>query len=178
VLSGIVTVSTQRVHHAFPMESVIRVLSVMVPASVSGLIADVSIAGSHSLEGLDRVADHAGCKLYQAGDTASAFLAAATAARHDTILIVSTRGVPAPGFHHEIEGLTRAGVRTCRMRAEAGGVLQRLIPGLCPVTLVMAPRPAVIAAASSASGPDLNSLARALGVRRSLQTRSIVQPAD
>lgn len=175
MLSGIVTVSTQAVHHPVPADNVIRILSVLVSASVAGVLGDVSLAAPIPGEGLDRIADHAGCRLFSADDPGVALDAAAQAARHDTILVISVAGLPPTGFHQELDGLLRAGVRHCLMRTEAAGFLQRLFPGLCPVAMVMAPRMAVRRAAPAFARGGMRALVRALGPARMLQARAMVQ---
>jgi hypothetical protein len=169
VLSGIVIIPASSVHAPFPAQTLLRGLSALVPATVQGVVADVAIAAPRGLEGLGRIADHAGCALQEADAVSDAVQAALGCARKDHVLLLGLGHSPAPGFHQELEALRRAGIRRCIMREEPGNFLHRLFPVLSPAVMAMVEREQ--AARLVAADPELASVGRLAARLR--QTRAM-----
>lgn len=140
VLSGIVIIPASSVHAPFLAQTLLRGLSALVPATVQGVVADVTIAAPKGLEGLDRIADHAGCALQEADILSDAVRAALGNARKEHVLLLGFGHSPAPGFHQELDALYRAGVRRCIMREEPGSFLHRVFPALSPAVMATVER--------------------------------------
>ncbi|MGE3246245.1 MAG: transposase [Beijerinckiaceae bacterium] len=152
-----------------------RSLAGLVPAAVSGVLGDVTIAAPAGIEGLGEVADRAGCRLVEERGAGAALAAAFKSARYGDVLTLAAARVPPAGFEHELDSLMRAGVRQYLMREEPQGLIGRLLPSCCPVALLVAPR-AVLApfVGREPSGSGLGYLARLAGKTRTMKTRALV----
>ncbi|MCC2099210.1 MAG: hypothetical protein KDJ29_20135 [Hyphomicrobiales bacterium] len=174
MFSGIVIIPASSVHAPFPAQSLLRGLSSLVPATVQGLLADVAIAAPSGIADLERIADHAGCALLEADTVAEALAGALAGARKPDVLMLALGYSPVSGFHEELDGLLRAGVRHCMMRQEPVTFMQRLFPALAPTAMVTAPREEMLRlAVSGRNAANLGQLARRLARVRVLSNRAI-----
>ncbi|MBM3608437.1 MAG: hypothetical protein FJX29_08290 [Alphaproteobacteria bacterium] len=191
MLSGLVIVSPHGVPASDAPAALVRSLSALVPAVVEGLLRDVAILsclpGGENDESLVAVAQHAGCAMLHRKGLAGALSAGLESTRGDHLLVLRAGRAPAPGFHQELDGLLRAGVRACLMREEPQTWLARLLPSHSPAAMLVAPRASLRAVAEAGLTEEnfaaLNralaralaqTLPRAAGSMRNMQARAIV----
>lgn len=173
MLSGVVIVSPSGVPDTVLREGVARSLAALVPACVSGLLGDVSLAAQTGDADLAAVADHAGCRLVVSEGAGAALGEAVSVARHQAILVLRAGTVPAGGYQHELESLLTAGIAKIAMRTEPCGLLQRLAPRLCPPAMVVASRQDLASVAGTPDAADLRILMRRLRPFRELSARAL-----
>lgn len=115
-----------------------RSLSALVPAAVSGLIRDVTIAGLPG-QGLGTIADHAGCGFVEAAVEDDWLRAALALAKGPDCLLVRAGYVPGAGFIEELRDIENRLNARGVFRAEPASWHQRLVPRLAPVVAAIAP---------------------------------------
>jgi hypothetical protein len=151
------------------IESLARTLGSLITANVEGLLRDVAIAGPRG-QGLDAVADHAGCGLIEAQGEAEWLRLALEAARGPDILLLRAGRAPEAGFNEEASDfLARGkGVRAARLHAAPETILERLFPDWAPLAGLIAPRDLCLAAPSGRFG----TLARSIRPAATLRVRA------
>lgn len=152
-----------------------RTLAPLVPASVHGVLCDVTIAAVEGLEGVAEIADHAGCRLETASDAGAAVQAACRLARREHVLLLAAGWALTPGFHQELDGWFRAGAHHCLIREEARGLIGRLLPNRAPLAALTAKRRELADIAGDiANGPaGLGRISARLPRGRTLAARAI-----
>lgn len=158
-----------------PAEVLVRTLASLVTANVEGLLRDVAIAGPEG-QGLDVIADHAGCGLIEAGTEATWLRRAIEAARGPDLLLLRSGHAPERGFIEEagdfLAERDRSGISSARLHAVPEGFLERLFPRLAPLAGLIAPRDLCLRAPSGTfrtlarhvgKAPALRSVARRVG---------------
>lgn len=154
--------------HARTQEAVVRTLAALVGAAVADVVRDACVVGPQG-ERLDKIADHAGCRLVEHDDPRAALAAALGGARSERVLILDAGYAPAFGFNDEMaDWLARAEPRAGALRSEAGSLPQRLFPTLAPVAGLVAVKSEFLK--SAAHTPS--TLARGLGAQ-TLRTRAL-----
>ena len=121
-------------------ERLVRSLTWLVSAVVSGVVRDVTLAGREAL-GLAEVADQAGCGLVAGADEAERLRQAVAASRNPRVLILTSGFLPGDTMIGELDALTRPLAREAavRLQASTGTLRQRLLPGGLPTVGVFAP---------------------------------------
>ncbi|WP_146030237.1 transposase [Methylocella silvestris] len=127
-----------------PAETLVRTLSSLVRANVEGLLRDVAIAGPAS-QGLEIIADHAGCGLIEAIGEPEWLREAIEAARGPHILLIRSGFAPQQGFIEEagdfLQRPPRAnGAEVAVLRAAPERLFERMFPGAAPLAGLIAPR--------------------------------------
>ena len=145
-----------------------RSLAALVPATVEGILRDVSLASATGVPGLERIADHAGCALIEAADIRAALLQALAATRETNVLLLRAGCAPEAGFGEELSELIGDGHRLARLRERPDGFLTRLFPALAPAAAVLAPRERLAQIAAA----DFAAISRALGRAPTLRCRA------
>lgn len=130
-------------------ESLARTLGSLVPANVVGLLADVAIAGPRG-QGLDALADHAGCGLIEADTETEWLRLSLEAARGPDLLLLRAGRAPEGGFIEEAGDFLASGAapRVLRLHAAPETLLERLFPDWAPLAGLIAPRDLCLAAPS------------------------------
>ncbi|UDL95885.1 hypothetical protein LGH83_06725 [Lichenihabitans sp. PAMC28606] len=123
--------------------ALVRSLAALVPATVEGIVRDVSIVTDRADDGLRRVADHAGCRIVDEPTFEAGFATALAGARSD-LLFVLRAGI---GFDRGL--INEIGMRLgpdptiaggLLLREDHGGLMSRLLPNLSPIAGVIAAR--------------------------------------
>ena len=145
-----------------------RSLSALVPATIEGIVRNVTLASAGESEDLRKIADHAGCEIAIAGDAAGVIAAGLAAARGDLLLILRAGYAPQAGFVEEVADCFQRATRPDALifRAVPDGLLTRLAPGLSPVQGLVAKRGGL-----DPSSPDLATLVRRAGSAPTARTR-------
>lgn len=170
MLSAVVIIPTQPVRgsgRGLP-EAMVRTLAALVPAAIEGVLRDLAIAAPSGHPELERIADHAGCELIEAGDQKAALMLALKATREDNIFVIPAGRAPEAGFADEIAEMIGDNRRTARMRERPDSFFTRLLPGLSPPAALLAPRETLLAIASG----DIPSMSRRLGSAPTLRLRA------
>ncbi len=131
------------------IESLARTLGSLITANVEGLLRDVAIAGPRG-QGLDALADHAGCGLIEAEAEADWLRRAVEAAHGPDLLLLRFGHAPEAGFIEEAgDFLARGGgrgPRASRLHAAPQTFVERLFPDWAPLAGLIAPRDLCLAA--------------------------------
>jgi hypothetical protein len=148
-----------------------RTLASLVAAKVEGLLGDVQIAGP-SGEGLNVLANHAGCDLVE-GDCEADWLAAALqAARGPDVFLLRCGRAPEAGFIEETRDFLTSGSKdrqtTACLRCVPETFLERLFPRLAPVAGLIASRDVMLRAPRG----GFAALVRGIGTAETLHTRA------
>jgi hypothetical protein len=141
-------------------EKVVRSLASLVDACVHGLVADAIIVGQPR-QGLERVADEAGCSLVEAAEARAGLADALCRARHPHVLLLAAGHAVDRGFVEEVSDLLAYGdpVRARLLRAAPESFVTRLAPSLAAPVGIIARK----SAAAAAGAADLATLAKRLG---------------
>ena len=124
--------------------ALVRTLVSLVPATVEGVVRDVTVLAPGADDGVRRVTDHAGCALVACGAFEAAFAQALGDARSERLFILRAGAAFDRGFVDEIAmllGPTRSEPETVwLLRESPDGMLSRLLPARAPVAGVIARR--------------------------------------
>lgn len=150
-----------------PAEVLVRTLGSLVRANIDGLLRDVAIAGPEG-EGLDTIADHAGCALVKAGSEPEWLRQAITIARGPELLLLRSGCALDAGFVEEARDFLRSGGTSAKLRAAPETFFERLFPDTAPLAGLIAPR----ALCLNAPPGHLETLARSIGKARILRSRT------
>jgi hypothetical protein len=154
-----------------PVEVLVRTLSSLVKANIEGLLADVAIAGPAE-QGLDLVADHAGCGLIEAAGEGDWFRRAIEAARGPNVLLLRSGFAPHAGFIEEVGDFCADPRSVCGqgalLRAAPESFIERLFPSAAPLAGLIAPRDRCLATHAG----RLAALARSINPATTLRTRA------
>lgn len=145
-----------------------RTLAALVPAAVEGVLRDLTIAAASGIEGLERIADHAGCELVEAATAQAALVTALKGTRENNVFLIRAGRAPETGFADELAELIGEGARMARMRERPDTFLQRLMPSLAPAAALLAPREKLVEIASE----DMVQLSRRLGNATAMRSRA------
>lgn len=128
-------------------DAVVRTLAALIPATIEGLIRDVSVAGLEARTDLHKIADHAGCDLILSPDHAGLLPAALKAARCDLVFILNAGFAPNAGYIEEIGDRFQSAraPSALLMRQEGTSFFTRLLPQYSPVQGVVTKRGALSA---------------------------------
>lgn len=120
-----------------------RTLAALVPATVEGMVRDVTllqVGGAASLAG---IADEAGCRIVREADFSAALARAVAEARSSWIFLLKAGAVPSRLFGEEaaraLEGGSEDGP-SLLLREQPTSVLARWFPALAPVAGVILSR--------------------------------------
>lgn len=154
--------------------AVVRTLNALVPATVEGLVRDVTLLAPPDDAGIRTVTDHAGCRLVEGGAFRGGFAQALGGAKQPTVFVIRAGAAFDRSFLDEVAGLLapdRAGEGgPCYLlRRVPEGLAARLLPDLAPVA-------GVIASRRRLGGPaaDFTAVLRQVGRARTLASRAIV----
>lgn len=157
-----------------PVEVLVRTLSSLVKANIEGLLGDVAIAGPAE-QGLDLVADHAGCGLIEAAGEGDWFRRAIEAARGPNVLLLRSGFAPQAGFIEEVGDFLNVCAdprsvcgQAALLRAAPESFIERLFPGAAPLAGLIAPRDRCL----STHAGRLAALARSVNPATTLRTRA------
>lgn len=157
-----------------PAESVVRTLSSLVRANVEGLLADVAIAGPPD-QGLDLIADHAGCGLIEAASEIEWLRRAIEAARGPNVFLLRSGFATQAGFIEEAGDFMKAQSASLRgrvpaalLRAAPETFIERLFPNAAPLAGLIAPRDRCL----EASAGRLAALAQFVNPTTTLRTHA------
>lgn len=153
-------------------EAIARGLSSLIEACVRGVIADATLAGPPG-EGLDAIADAAGCGLVEAAEPAVALREALSRARQAHVFLFRAGYAVERGFCDEVEDAFAYGCeeRALILRAAPDRLLTRLAPALAEPVGLIAQKQAI----DAAGGADLRVLARRLkGVELVVRARRTI----
>lgn len=154
------------------LASTVRTLGALVPATVEGLVRDVTVLSAGDDDGLRTVTEHAGCGLVEAGSFEAALSAAIKGSKMGTVFVIRAGAAFDRGFLDEIAALfgpdrDREATRTFLLRQVPEGLASRLLPDLAPVAGVIAPREHL-----AGSLRDFAALVRKAGRSRTLASRA------
>ena len=140
-------------------DGVARSLGSLVDACVRGLVADAALVAAPG-QGLDALAEQAGCALIEAATPAAGLARALADARRNDILLLRAGFALDRALTDEIEETLAYGApgRALALRAAPVSLLTRLAPALAEPVGIIAPRRMLQEAASA----DLRRLARKL----------------
>jgi hypothetical protein len=150
-----------------PAEVLVRTLGSLVRANIDGLLRDVAIAGPEG-EGLDTIADHAGCALVMAGSEPEWLHQAISIARGPDMLLLRSGCALDAGFIEEARDFLRSGSTFAKLRTAPETFVERLFPDMAPLAGLIAPR----ARCLDAPPGRLDTLARSIGKARVLRSRA------
>jgi len=168
MLSAIILACDRSAPEPASLEAVVRSLSSLVPATIEGLVRNVTLASAGESEDLRKIADHAGCEIAMAADASGVIAAGLGGARGDLLLILRAGYAPQAGFIEEVADCFQRATRpeALLFRAVPEGLLTRLAPGLSPVQGLVAKRGGL-----DRASPDLASLVRRAGSAPTARTR-------
>ena len=144
-----------------------RTLSALVPATVEGVVRDVTLLQVGDAPALAGIADEAGCSVVQGRDFSAAFARGLAGARSPWIFVVRAGTVPSRLFGEEVARALE-GNRAVELREQPDGFPARWFPSLAPVAGVILPRDR-LAAKPCAGFADV--------VRRARPARKLPTPA-
>ncbi|RYC33522.1 hypothetical protein D3273_03380 [Lichenibacterium minor] len=142
--------------------ALLRTLAALVPATVEGVVRDVTLLQVGEAASLADIADEAGCQFVEERDFPAALARGVAGARSPWIFVVKAGTVPSRLFGEEaaraLEGGLEAG-RALLLREQPASLLTRWFPALAPVAGVILPRDR-LAGAPCASFADVVRRAR------------------
>ncbi len=123
-------------------DAVVRSLAALIPATIEGLVRDVSVAGLDGRRELFKIADHAGCELILSADHASLLPEALKASKCDLVFVLKAGFAPNAGYIDEIGDRFQSGraPSALLMRAEPHSFWTRLMPQFSPVQGIVTQR--------------------------------------
>ncbi len=123
--------------------ALMRTLAALVPATVDGVVRDVTLLQVGDSGSLAEIADEAGCLVVEERDFPAALARGVARARSPWIFVVKAGTVPSRLFGEEaaraLEGGLQAG-HALLLREQPTGPLTRWFPSLAPVAGVILPR--------------------------------------
>ena len=146
------------------VRAIVKTLGALVELVVADIVADATVvtrpdAAIHGVE------HSAGCTIVEDAHLGAGLARALPRARRETALVLTPAYAPAGTFRAEIElAVSGEGLKALTLVAEPETFLQRMWPGIAPVTGLVATRTALVRAAQSTDG-RLASLAKALSAR-------------
>jgi hypothetical protein len=123
--------------------ALMRTLAALVPATVEGVVRDVTLLQVGEGASLAGIADEAGCQIVEERDFPSALARAVAGARSPWIFVVRAGTVPSRLFGEEAVRALEAGPEdgpSLVLREQPTSVLARWCPALAPVAGVILPR--------------------------------------
>ncbi len=140
-------------------DAVARSLASLVESCVQGLVADAVLIGAPA-QGLETIADEAGCVLIETSNPLEGLARGLDAARRDQILLLAAGNAVERGFVDEIDDIFAygAGDRALVLRAAPHSFLTRVAPRFSEPVGLIAAKSALRAAATA----DLARLSRKL----------------
>ena len=151
--------------------ALMRTLAALVPATVEGVVRDVTLLQVGDTASLAGIADEAGCQVVEEGDFPAALARGVAGARSPWIFVVKAGTVPSRLFGEEAAYALEGGLGASRallLREQPTGVLARWFPSLAPVVGVILPRDR-LSRASCTGFADV--------VRRARPARTLPTPA-
>ena len=121
----------------------LRTLAALVPATVEGVVRDVTLLQVGEGGSVASIADEAGCNLVEARDFPAALARGIADARSAWIFVVKAGTVPSRIFGEEAARALELSLETggaLLLREHPRGVLARWFPSLAPVAGVILPR--------------------------------------
>lgn len=167
MLSTIVVLSPAAADASARAGALMRTLAALVPATVEGVVRDVTLLQVGDAAPLAAIADEAGCSVVQDSDFPAALARGVAGARSPWIFVVKAGVVPSRLFGEEVARALEGG-RAVVLREEPASLWARWFPSLAPVAGVVLPRDR-IAEAPCASFADV--------VRRARPARALPTPA-
>lgn len=154
--------------------AVVRTLAALVPATVEGLVRDVTLLAPSGDEGLRTVAEHAGCGLVEAKAFRNGFGQALTLAKQPVLFVVRAGAAFDRGFLSEVAAILGPdgggeGDPCFLLRQAPEGFAARILPDLAPVAGLIASRGRL-----SGSAADFADVVRRAGRTRTLTSRALV----
>ena len=121
-------------------ERLVRSLSWLVSAVVSGIVGDVTLTGREE-PGLADIADQAGCGLVTGQSEAERLRQAVASSRGSRVLILASGYQPGDTMIGELDGITRTlpPEAAVRLVVSTGTVWQHLFPSRLPTVGLFAP---------------------------------------
>jgi hypothetical protein len=152
--------------------ALVRTLAALVPATVEGLVRDVTVVTDRADDGIRRVADHAGCGIVETARFEEGFTQALSGVRSSQLFVLRAGAAFDRSFVDEMAMLLGPEGEADRPRAlllreMPDGLLSRLLPNRAPVAGLIAPL-----ADLSAPARDFAALARRLVRPRTLTSRA------
>ena len=156
--------------------ALMRTLAALVPATIDGVVRDVTLLQVGDAASLAEIADEAGCLVVEERDFPAALARGVARARSPWIFVVKAGTVPSRLFGEEaaraLDGGLQAGRRALLLREQPSGLLARWFPSLAPVAGVILPRDR-LAGAPCTSFADVVRRARPA---RALPTSAFARP--
>lgn len=121
----------------------LRTLAALVPATVEGVVREVTLLQVGDAGSVARIADEAGCHVVEAGDFPDALARGVADARSPWIFVVKAGTVPARIFGEEAARALEVSLDTggaLLLREQPKSLLARWFPSLAPVAGVILPR--------------------------------------
>ena len=142
MLSTIVFSPPASANGARPSGPLLRTLAALVPATIEGVVRDVTLLQIGVDGGVSTIADEAGCRFVEEKDFPAALARGVAAARSPWIFVVKAGAVPSRIFGEEAaraldEGSSQDGVLLLR---ESPLGLARWFPSLAPVVGIILTR--------------------------------------
>jgi hypothetical protein len=152
--------------------ALVRTLAALVPATVEGLVRDVTVVTDRADEGIRRVADHAGCRIVETTHFEDGFSRAVSGVRSNQLFVLRAGAAFDRGFVDEMAMLLgpESGAdrpQALLLREIPNGLLSRLLPSRAPVAGLIAP-----CAELAAPARDFTSLVRRLVRPHTLASRA------
>ena len=123
--------------------ALLRTLAALVPATVEGIVRDVTLLQVGGGPSFAEIADEAGCHVVEDRDFPAALARGVAGARSSWIFIVKAGTIPSRIFGEEaaraLEGSLATG-GALLLREQPNGFLARCFPALAPVAGVILPR--------------------------------------
>lgn len=123
--------------------ALLRTLAALVPATVEGIVRDVTLLNVGEGQSFAEIADEAGCQLVAEQDFPAALARGVAGARSPWIFVVKAGTIPSRIFGEEAARALEGAVETggaLLLREQPSGLLGRLFPALAPVAGVILPR--------------------------------------
>lgn len=152
--------------------TLVRTLAALVPATVDGLVRDVTLVAAHPDADIRQIADYAGCAIVEADSFEAAVRQAVDRARSPWIFVLCANAIVDRGFSEEIAALFGPQAdpgepAVLLLRQAPQGFGARLMPDRAPVAGVIAQRQKLPGGAK-----DFATLVRRLGKARTLTSRA------
>jgi hypothetical protein len=152
--------------------ALVRTLAALVPATVEGLVRDVTVVTDRADDGIRRVADHAGCGIVATARFEDGFTRALSGVRSTQLFVLRAGAAFDRGFVDEMAMLLgpESGAQrplALLLREMPDGLLSRLLPNRAPVVGLIAPR-----AELAAPARDFAALVRRLARPHTLASRA------
>lgn len=123
--------------------ALLRTLAALVPATVEGVVRDVTLLQVGDAGSVAEIADEAGCRIVEEPDFPAALARGVAGARSPWIFVVKAGTVPSRLFGEEAARALGDSLETggaLLLREQPKGMLARWFPSLAPVAGVILPR--------------------------------------